>query len=540
MGEAVFAGAGVFICAAVIWALSSRDRKQKKKNGIHEKFGKIPKSREWNDQVRNYYDVVSGGSGVDDVTWNDLSMDEVFRRINQCDTSAGEEVLYAKLRKAQMSIEERQLFERRVRTFAGNEKEREAVEWYLYDIGKSGASYYIPSYMDVVEGSSFRYAWMYRGLQILLAAAVILCLFLRNDAAGIVLLSICAVNLAVYIAMKMKYETEISMAGTAVNLIETAKKLVGRKEIELLFPELKKGVNELKGVLRGFRLLRSQMAGGASGDVMGVLLDYILGITLWQITTYHKVMRGLSENVSAYFTVYECVGELDAVICTASFRESLPWYCLPKYTDDRKIAMKELYHPLIKNPVANDLELKKSCLITGSNASGKSTFIKAVSINMILAQALNTCAAGALILPECNVITSMAVRDDLMAGESYFIREIRYLKRILDSLDDNRLTVCAIDEILRGTNTGERIRSSRAILEYLSDKNCIALVATHDRELTDLMGDAYANYHFSEEIGENDIAFSYKLMEGPAASHNAVKLLEFAGFPEEIIAAAQE
>ena len=76
----------------------------------------------------------------------------------------------------------------------------------------------------------------------------------------------------------------------------------------------------------------------------------------------------------------------------------------------------------------------------------------------------------------------MAVRDDLMAGESYFIREIRYLKRILDSLDDNRLTVCAIDEILRGTNTGERIRSSRAILEYLSDKNCIALVATHDRE----------------------------------------------------------
>lgn len=540
MSEAVFAGVGVFICAAVIWALSSRDRKQKKKNGIHKKFGEIPKSREWNEQVKNYYNIVSDGSGVDDVTWNDLSMDEVFRRINQCDTSAGEEVLYAKLRKAKMSLEERQLFERRVRTFAGNEKEREIVEWYLYDIGKSDASYYIPSYMDVVEGYSFRYAWIYRVLQILLAAAVILCLFLRNDAAGIVLLSVGAVNLAVYIAMKMRYEIEISMAGTAVNLIETAKKLAGRKEIELLFPELKEGVKGLKGVLRGFRLLRSQMAGGASGDVMGVLLDYILGITLWQITTYNKVMRRLSENVSAYFTVYECIGELDAVICTASFRESLPWCCLPKYTEDKKIAMKELYHPLIKNPVANDLELKKSCLITGSNASGKSTFIKAVSINTILAQALNTCAARSFVLPECNVITSMAVRDDLMAGESYFIREIRYLKRILDSLDDNRLTVCAIDEILRGTNTGERIRASRAILEYLTGENCIALVATHDRELTDLMGGAYANYHFSEEIGENDIAFSYKLMEGPAASHNAVKLLEFAGFPEEIIAAAQE
>ena len=101
------------------------------------------------------------------------------------------------------------------------------------------------------------------------------------------------------------------------------------------------------------------------------------------------------------------------------------------------------------------------------------------------------------------------------------------------------MTLCAIDEILRGTNTGERIRASRAILGYLEDKNCIAMVATHDRELTELLGDRYENYHFSEEIGEHDIAFSYQLEEGPASSQNAVKLLEFAGFPEEIIRASE-
>lgn len=410
----------------------------------------------------------------------------------------------------------------------------------MYAIGKDAASYYIPAYMDAVGEYGFRPAWVYRALQILLAAAVILFLGLRNDVAGIALLGVCSVNLVIYIMMKVRYETELSMATTTVNLIETAKKLVGRKEVGLLFPELKEGLDGLKGVLRGFRILRSQASGGISGDVMGVLLDYILGITLCQITAYNKVMRRLGENASSYFMVYDCIGELDTVICTASFRKSLPWYCSPEYTDKQQITMEGIYHPLIKQPVANDLELKKSCLITGSNASGKSTFIKAVAINAILAQALNTCTSRLFVLPECNVITSMAVRDDLMAGESYFIREIRYLKRILDSLGDSRVTVCAIDEILRGTNTGERIRASRAILEYLTDKNCIALVATHDRELTDLLEDTYANYHFSEEIGENDIAFSYKLMEGPAASHNAVKLLEFAGFPEEIIAAAQE
>lgn len=112
MSETVFVVLGVLICMTVIWAFSSRDRKRREKNRIHKKFGEIPKSREWIDEVRNYYDVVNDGNGVDDVTWNDLSMNEVFQRIDQCDTSAGEEVLYTRLRKSSMSLEERQLFER--------------------------------------------------------------------------------------------------------------------------------------------------------------------------------------------------------------------------------------------------------------------------------------------------------------------------------------------------------------------------------------------------------------------------------------------
>lgn len=134
----------------------------------------------------------------------------------------------------------------------------------------------------------------------------------------------------------------------------------------------------------------------------------------------------------------------------------------------------------------------------------------------------------------------MAVKDDLLAGESYFIREIRYLRRILDELEEDKMMLCAIDEILRGTNTGERLRASRAILGYLKNKNCIALVATHDRELTDLLKEDYDNFHFSEEIGESDIRFTYRILPGPSASHNAIKLLEFAGFPREIIEASKK
>ena len=530
----------IFLFLLVIWLISYYSMKRKRKAYIHEKFGKIPKIREWNDAVKNYYDVVNDGTGLDNITWNDLSMNDVFQRIAQCDTSPGEEILYWRLRRNRMSPEEQQIFEERVRTWADNEKEREKIEELLCDIGKSDSSYYLPAYLDGIESYIFGYQWVYRLLQILLVASLVFIPFYQVDWSLMPFVGMCAVNLGLYFRINMKHDLELSLIGTAVSLLGNAKQMAARKEIRESFPELQSALAGLRGVIRGEKILRIKREGARTQDALGTCLDYLMGITLMQITTYNKVMKRLMNNVENYLTVYRCIGELDVAISTASFRKSLPWCCIPEYTDEKRLDMTEVYHPLIKDPVANDFAIEKSCLITGSNASGKSTFIKAVAVNAVLAQAINTCAAKRFEMPSAEVITSMAVRDDLMAGESYFIREIRYLKRILDSITEERVTICAIDEILRGTNTGERIRASRAILEYLRDKNCIALVATHDKELTELLGDDYLNYHFSEEIGKDDIAFSYKILEGPATSQNAVKLLEFAGFPEEIIEAAQE
>lgn len=535
----VIVGIFVFVLfLEIIMLISWIDMKRKRKAFIRGKFGRTPKAKEWDDNIRGFYDVVSDGSGVDDVTWNDLSMNDVFRRISQCDTSVGEEVLYWKLRRKHMSQEERQLFERRVRMFMNNQKEREEIEELLCDIGKSPSSYYIPSYLDSMDIYLLKHAWVYRALQILLVMSAVILLIFQTDAAAMPLAATAVVNLVIYTTVKMRNETGLYMVGAAAGLIKNGKKLAKRKEIQIFFPELEKAVSKLGGVTRAAWILQFQQAGRESGELLSTLADYIGGITLWQVTTYNKVMRRLKAKEKEYFEVYRCIGEMDAAVSTASLRKNLPWYCLPEYTGEKKVEMEELYHPLIEDPVANSVTITKNCLITGSNASGKSTFIKAVAVNAILAQSINTCAARAFILPECSVITSMAVKDDLMAGESYFIREIKYLRRILDSLNEDKMTLCAIDEILRGTNTGERIRASRAILEYLSDKNCIALVATHDKELTELLGDSYANYHFSEEIGEHDIVFNYRIIEGPASSQNAVKLLEFAGFPKEIIRAS--
>ncbi len=528
----------LFIFVQVISFISWRDMKRRRKSYIRGKFGAVPKAREWNENRRNFCDLYPEEIGVDDITWNDLSMNQVFDRINQCDTSAGEEILYWRLRKNAMDEEERALFEKRVEAFDRDERLRESVEDLLCDMGKSSASYYIPSYMDSIEEYRLRNAWAYRLLQILLLVSVITALVIPGDSALLFPAAVCGVNLVLYMVIKMKYEVELALSGPAVRLLEIARKLSAKKEIAELYPELEGMVKGFSGVVRRAKLLQTQKMNVNSGDPLGILSDYVLGVTLWQITTYNKIVSLLSERSRDYLEVYRMIGEIDAAVSTASFRRSLPWYCTPESESEKRIVMEDIYHPLLSNPVENSLTLARGCLITGSNASGKSTFIKAAAVNAVLAQALNTCAARKMRLPQMQVLTSMAVKDDLMEGESYFIREIRYLKRILDSLNDEKMTFCAIDEILRGTNTGERIRASRAILEYICDKNCIALVATHDKELTELLKASYINCHFSEEMGENDVTFSYKLMEGPATSQNAIALLKIAGFPDAILKAA--
>lgn len=135
----------------------------------------------------------------------------------------------------------------------------------------------------------------------------------------------------------------------------------------------------------------------------------------------------------------------------------------------------------------------------------------------------------------------MALRDDVQGGSSYYMVEIKALKRILDFLaEDGKPVLCFVDEVLRGTNTVERIAASTEILKSMADQNCICFAATHDIELTHLLEGIYDNYHFAEEIEDDDILFSYKILEGRASTRNAIKLLGIMGYDKEIICEAEK
>lgn len=134
----------------------------------------------------------------------------------------------------------------------------------------------------------------------------------------------------------------------------------------------------------------------------------------------------------------------------------------------------------------------------------------------------------------------MALKDDLGNSDSYYIVEIKSLKRILDAIDNTGMPViCFIDEVLRGTNTVERIAASSEILKSLKNKNALCFAATHDIELTTLLSYEYDNYHFQEEVTDDDVKFNYKLYKGPTTTRNAIKLLKVMGYNKDIVDSAE-
>lgn len=131
----------------------------------------------------------------------------------------------------------------------------------------------------------------------------------------------------------------------------------------------------------------------------------------------------------------------------------------------------------------------------------------------------------------------MSLRDSLESGESYYMVEIKALKRIIDAADMESQSplLCFVDEVLRGTNTVERIAASVQILKKLSQRGIFCFAATHDIELTKLLVDEFDNCHFEEEVKDGDVLFSYRLLPGRSHTRNAIKLLEIIGFSKDII-----
>lgn len=326
------------------------------------------------------------------------------------------------------------------------------------------------------------------------------------------------------------------------------KMLDASKEIsKLKIAEVQEYVDHIADIRKKFKkfwfgssLLMS--AQRETGSLAEAFLDYIRVATHIDLLKFNSMLEEVKKNADTIDELAENIGVLDALISVASFRESLPFYSIPELRETKEafINVRDVYHPLIVEPVANSIEENRNVLITGSNASGKSTFLKTVAINAVLSQTIDTSISTFYRASFFQIYSSMALKDNLQGNESYYIVEIKSLKRILSHADEEIPMLCFVDEVLRGTNTVERISASAQILKSLSKKQVLCFAATHDIELTHMLENEYSNYHFQEEIQENDILFNYELYRGRAVSRNAIKLLSIIGYDKEIIENAEQ
>lgn len=247
--------------------------------------------------------------------------------------------------------------------------------------------------------------------------------------------------------------------------------------------------------------------------------------------------------------LFQVIGEMEALLSLASIgldREvtfpdfAYPDFPYPEFSSHSDVMLQgtDIYHPLIapNEVVSNSIAVNGGVeLITGSNMSGKTTFMRTIGINVILAYAGAPVCAKHMKLTVMKLFTSMRVLDDVSKGVSSFYAEVLRMKHIVEYSKSEKPMLVLVDEIFKGTNSADRIEGAQEIIKRLNKKNIIVFVSTHDLELCNLVDNHEImgnNHHFLEYYKGDNICFDYKLKDGKCNSKNAKYILRMAGLME--------
>lgn len=540
----------IVIYVMIRGSIEERKSKIRYRRILQKKYGSFPEREYKSDELESIprlfeHERENAEFVIDDITWNDLDMDHIFMLLNHTQSSSGAEYLYHMLRTPKQNGQDMEQMEHDISYLMENEETRLNLQMMLHDLGKTGR-FSLYDYMDYLDtlGKKNNLKHMI-GLGTIFLSFVLI--FFETTLGVALLLAASCFQIVTYMSEKKKVLPYLSSFAYITRMLSCAEKITvepmeGMKNFQ---EQLQKKISSLCGFKRGYRILTQMNA--STGNPIELFIEYIKMITHLDLMQFNRTLNQVQDKRNEITVLAKNIGSLDAWISIGAFRASLPYYCVPVFVSGGEtFSIREGFHPSTQNPVANSFEQRRGALITGSNASGKSTFLKMTAINAILAQTIHTCPAREYYGDYYQIYSSMALRDSLELGESYYIVEIKALKRIVDVADrvisgeiSNPL-LCFVDEVLRGTNTVERIAASTKILEKLATKKIFCFAATHDIELTHLLEKEYDNYHFEEEVSNGDVLFSYHLLQGRAVTRNAIKLLQIIGFDEDIIRNADD
>lgn len=546
------------------------NRKKKRIEKLLHEFGNL-KTESFNfEEIEGYFRKKNRSDAfqtLSDKTCNDLDFQELFMFIDRTNSGVGQQYLYNKLRniptgasssgtKEQLADEftnniefnkqqtdeftTTDLNELLVDEFTNNADFRVAVQYQLNKLNKPEAYSIASLFQDEILKPP---AWYFMIPLLSVASLASVVLAFINPVFVFVVLGLSLINIVIHFRNKKNLFNYFSSIPQLSTLNGVAQELFNYELLKKINPELMASARVINKVSNRMSFFNLETRIQNDQQILfWAILELLKIVVLMEPLLLFGTLKRIDTRRAEIEAVFQFVGEIDAILSVASLRHGLKDFCIPEISEVRKqLVAKEVYHPLIENCVTNSLKVHhSSILLTGSNMSGKTSFIRTIAINVITGLTINTCFAAHFTMPRMCVYSAIRISDDLLNDRSYYFEEVVTIKEMIDHSHNGQRNLFLLDELFKGTNTIERISAGKAVLSSLNNDNNIVFVSTHDLELADLLRSEYDLYHFSEMVDDKTVAFDYKLKEGKLTHRNAIRILQLNEYPEEIIAEAMK
>ncbi len=466
---------------------------------------------------------------IDDNTWEDLDMDDVFSNLDRNVTPIGQQYLYRILRYQEHDHSTLMGHSKQCENLNNDYSLREKIHHILQRLKSQDAYYIVHLLFDPLPRAPW-YRWLIYLSSAMMLLSTGMMFFLDYFFFLFIFLMVTNVVIHSWFELVMsEHFTGLIQFNIMLGIALSLAALENQYDLSQL-QQLSKNKSKIKVLRRKIGWLVVDRF--RVDQLQGAFIEYLNYFCLFDMIIAFRAIKPLTRYRNDCVAIFESVASLDAMNSITSWRSSLLTWCKPESITRGKFEAQNIYHPLTSNSVPNSIALDNSLLITGSNMSGKTTFLKTIGLNIVLGRALNTCLATNCQIPDVMVKTSIWRNENLEDGNSYYFAEVRRLGEFIKQAED-RNYIFLIDEIYRGTNTVERIASAAAVLKYLANKAQV-VVTTHDIELQDILETRYRMCHFTESIEEDQLKFEYCLKDGPTTSRNAIRLLMLSGYPEAV------
>ena len=522
----------------------SRSLKRKRLENIRERWGNPIEAYRNFKLISSYLTAYSTDANISAETAADLDIDSVFSFIDRTNSRPGQQLLYKRLHCFDVSDNTFGNLELLIEELNKDKDKREHIELKLAELSNNEA-YYLPELFSKKQSSLFNpLIEIYIKISPILVIASIIGLSVTGSQVFFLwLLALLLSNTAVHFLNKKNILKYTHSLPQLLKLINVSRWLIDNAVLDKS-EAVKQSLERVSKLKKSLTLINAQ--NGVMNDptdVTYVINEWFKMLFLIEPIIFISSIAKVNRYPEDIKVLFDAVAEVDLCISVQAVRDGLPYYCKPGFnSSSSNFDIKELYHPLIENCVANSIssDNSKVVLITGSNMSGKTTFIRAIALNTLLAQTIHTCCAAVYNAPVLKIQTSIHMNDDLDAHKSYFQAEALSVLNIINnsSINERTKSLVIIDEIFRGTNTIERIAAAMSVLTHLIENQNFVFVSTHDLELAELLGNNNAVYSFEELINDAGLVFDYKIKEGVLKNKNGINVLLRLGYPQTIIDAA--